>query len=93
VAGFMKCVDSPFDDIWKGSSAEGVPSLDIAALTDAIKDWDDLFATKKLYFGLPQEIREQLTEAITASLKKLGFDVVIDSPRKALLTLAQEAAL
>jgi hypothetical protein len=93
VAGMMKCADSPFDDVWKGRNDEGAPFLDIAALTDVVKDWDDLFATRKLYFGLPHDLRTQIEDTIKMELSKLGFEFLIDSPRKALLTLAEEATL
>jgi hypothetical protein len=93
VAGLMDCVDSPFDAIWKGNTGEGLPLLDIAALIDVIKDWNDLFTKKKLYFGLPHELRLQVEESLKLELTALGFEAVIDSPRKALLQLAEEAAL
>jgi len=93
VAGLMNCVDSPLDDIWKGSTSDGLPMLDTAALVDVLKDWDDLFAKKTLYFGLPHELRSQNEETLRVQLKEIGFDVVIDSPRKALLRLAEEAEL
>lgn len=93
VAGMMTCVDSPFDSVWKGTTDDGMPFLDIAALIDAIKDWEDLFATKNIYFGLPQEIRVGLKETIEAELKSVGFQAVVDSTRKALLRLSEEAVL
>ena len=93
VAGMMTCADSPFDDVWKGRIDEAGPFLDIATLVDNIKDWDDLFATKKLYFGLPHDVRTTLEEAIRTELTKLEFDALIDSPRKALLQLAKDAVL
>jgi hypothetical protein len=93
IAGLMNCVDSPFDDIWKGNASDGLPFLDVAALTDVLKDWDDLFATKKLYLGLPHELRAQVEETIKTELTAVGFEAVIDSPRKALLRLSEEAAL
>lgn len=93
VAGMMKCADSPFDDVWKGRTNDETPFLDVAGLVDRIKDWNDLFATKKLYFGLPSEMRTKLEETITTELSALGFQAVIDSPRKALLKLSEEAEL
>ncbi|PYP90090.1 MAG: hypothetical protein DMG65_12440 [Candidatus Angelobacter sp. Gp1-AA117] len=93
VAGLMNCVDSPFDDVWKGTASDGLPLLDIAALVDVLKDWDDLFMKRKLYFGLPHELRSQIEESLKVELTTLGFDVLIDSPRKALLQLAEEALL
>ena len=93
VAGLMSCVDSPFDDIWKGNTNEGTPFLDIASLVDVVKDWTDLFATKKLYFGLPYDSRIGIEETIKTELKEIGFEAAIDSPRKALLMLAKESVL
>ena len=48
---------------------------------------------RKLYFGLPHELRSQIEESLKVELTTLGFDVLIDSPRKALLQLAEEALL
>jgi CRISPR-associated protein Cas7/Cst2/DevR subtype I-B len=93
IAGLMSCVDSPFDDVWKGNTSDGLPFLDVAALVDAIKDWSDLFVSKKLYFGLPHEMRIQIEETIKTELAPLGFEIIIDSPRKALLKLSEEAVL
>jgi hypothetical protein len=93
VAGMMKCADSPFDDIWKGGTDDGMPFLDIAALVDSAKDWGDLFASRTLYFGLPHDERKKLDDTIRTELSAHEFEVVIDSPRKALLQLSEEAAL
>ena len=55
VAGMMNCADSPFDYIWAGHNDDSMPYLDVDVLRDSIKDWEDLFATKTIYVGLPAD--------------------------------------
>jgi hypothetical protein len=114
VAGLMNCTDSPFDYIWTGRNEDGMPDLDVNLLRDSIKDWEDLFATKKIYVGLPAnagrrswggsavvdsitEVAEspasEIKKIIEDELKKIGFEALVDTPRKALLNLAEEATL
>lgn len=92
VAGLMKCADSPFDYVWKGQT-DGMPHLDVSLLVNSIKDWDDLFAAKKIYVGLPVDADTELKETVEVELKNIGFEPVVDAPRKALLKLAEEAVL
>ena len=47
VAGMMNCADSPFDYIWAGHNDDSMPYLDVNLLRDSIKDWEDLFASKR----------------------------------------------
>src|SRR6185437_7557481 len=49
VAGVMNCADSPFDYIWVGHNDDSMPYLDVGLLCDSVKDWEDLFAVKKIY--------------------------------------------
>lgn len=66
VAGFMNCADSPFDYVWAGHNDDAMPDLDVNLLRDSIKDWEDLFAAKKIYVGLPAEIgRRSGTQSAT----------------------------
>lgn len=113
VAGMMNCADSPFDYIWPGRNDDGMPTLDVNLLCDAIRDWEDLFATKKIYVGLPgagrvsstasaagaspamisQSSPSEIKETIEGELKEIGFEAVVDTPRKVMLRLAEEATL
>ena len=115
VAGMLNCADSPFDYIWRGHNDDGMPYLDINLLCKSIEDWEDLFAAKKIYVGLPidaghrswsapmtmesaaaadgQAPAAELKALIEAELKKIDFEAVVDTPRKALLQLAEEAVL
>lgn len=115
VAGMMNCADSPFDYIWAGHNDESVPFLDVNLLRDSIKDWEDLFAARTIYVGLPVDAGRHSWSAVAANgddaaavtpspaaeikktieteLEKIGFTAVVDTPRKALLRLAEEAVL
>lgn len=115
VAGMMNCADSPFDYIWAGHNEDSMPYLDVNVLRCSIKDWEDLFASRTIYVGLPVEAGHGVSVAAAASgaaaatagpapfseikqlieteLKSIGFTAVVDTPRKALLSLAQEATL
>ena len=115
VAGMMKCADSPFDYIWAGHNDGSMPYLDVNLLRDSIGDWEDLFASKTIYVGLPADaghrpllgaVAAEATENETVSspfgeikknivtkLQEIGFTAAVDTPRKALLRLAQEAVL
>jgi hypothetical protein len=115
VAGMMNCADSPFDYIWAGHNDDSMPYLDVDVLRDSIKDWEDLFATKTIYVGLPADAGRrsssttdtrgataaaaalapaaELKKLIVAELESIGFTAVVDTPRKALLKLAQEAVV
>jgi hypothetical protein len=115
VAGMMNCADSPFDYIWAGHNDDSMPYLDVNLLRDSIKDWEDLFATRTIYIGLPVDAGRgssssaatagaaasaaapapvwEMKKLIEATLKEINFTAVVDTPRKALLTLAQEAAV
>ena len=114
VAGMMNCADSPFDYIWAGHNDDSMPYLDVNLLRDSIKDWEDLFAAKTIYIGLPVDAGRhswstaptgaaaaavapspvaEIKTMIETELQKIGFTAVVDTPRKALLRLAQEAAL
>ncbi|MBV8812638.1 MAG: hypothetical protein JO033_28535 [Acidobacteriaceae bacterium] len=111
VAGMMNCADSPFDYIWVGRNDESLPEIDVNLLRDTIKDWEDLFATRKIYVGLPgvgsgaamaaegsgtvvsESSASEIKETIKAELKRVGFEAIVDTPRKALLRLSEEAAL
>jgi hypothetical protein len=108
----MNCADSPFDYIWAGHNDDSVPYLDVNLLRDSIRDWEDLFATRTIYIGLPVDAGRgssssaattgataapapvwELKELIEATLKEINFTAVVDTPRKALLRLAQEAVV
>jgi hypothetical protein len=108
----MKCADSPFDYIWAGHNDDSMPYLDVNLLRDSIKDWEDLFATRTIYIGLPVDAGRgssstaattgaaaapvpvaEMKEHIVAELHKIGFIAIVDTPRKALLRLAQEAVV
>lgn len=96
VAAQMKCADSPFDSVWEGTS--GLPYLNLRRLKTVLADWDDLFASKILYIGLPVEGAdvESTTQEIENELKELkerGFTLHIGTPRKMLLKLSEEASL
>jgi hypothetical protein len=55
VAAAMTCADSPFDYVWRSRSDDSVPDLDVDLLCENLRDWNDLFATNKIYIGLPPE--------------------------------------
>jgi hypothetical protein len=115
VAGLMNCADSPFDYIWIGHNGDSMPYLDVNLLCDSVKDFEDLFAAKRIYVGLPvdavrayrsspttaeavsaakeQTPAQETKGVIEAGLKSIGFEAVVDTPRKALLRLAKEAVL
>lgn len=100
VAGMMKCADSPFDYVWAGHTDDSMPYLDVNLLRDSIKDWEDLFASNKIYVGLPpQAITSGIKEVLVAELAQIPFgasahfEVVVDTPRKTLLKLSEEASL
>jgi hypothetical protein len=109
----MNCADSPFDYIWTGRNDDDLPYLDVKLLRESIRDWEDLFAAKKIYIGLPAEAGRHswskgpvgespavsqspftdVKNTIQAELREIGFEAVVDTPRKALLRLAEEAAV
>jgi hypothetical protein len=112
IAGVMNCADSPFDYIWAGHNDESMPYLDINLLRESIKDWEDLFASKKIYIGLPVDAGHNsvitntagagaaaaspaadIRKLICSELKAIGFEAIVESPRKALIRLAEEAVL
>lgn len=115
VAGIMNCADSPFDYIWIGHNDDGMPYLDVNLLRDSVKDWEDLFAARRIYVGLPVDAGRAwwsspapaeddsaakgqtpalaIKANIEAGLNQIGFEAVVDTPRKALLKLAEEAVL
>jgi hypothetical protein len=115
VTGMMNCADSPFDYIWAGHNDDSMPYLDVNLLRESIKDWEDLFAEKTIYIGLPVDTGRHFWSAasttgataaavapstfseikamIETELQKIGFTAVVDTPRKALLRLAEEAVL
>jgi hypothetical protein len=88
----MKCADSPFDYVWKGTN-EGMPHLDVSLVVNSIRDWEDLFESKKIYVGLPVDADAAVKKVIETELKNIGFEAVVDTPRKALLRLAEEAVV
>lgn len=93
IAAHMKCADSPFDSIWEGTS--DLPRFDVPRLKTVLADWDDLFASKVLYIGLPVEDAdaESIKQNIENELKESGFTLHIGTPRQMLLKLSQEASL
>lgn len=93
IAAQMNCADSPFDSVWEGTS--GMPYLNLPRLRTVLADWDDLFASRVLYIGLPLEIAdiESTKQDIESALKGSGFTLNINTPRKALLQLSTEAKL
>jgi hypothetical protein len=106
VAGFLNCADSPFDYIWTARNDDSMPELDVNLLRNSINDWKDLFETKKIYVGLPtgadlamgelaattgQTPAWEMRLTLETELKKIGFEAVVDTPRRALLRLAEEA--
>ena len=115
VAGMMNCADSPFDYIWAGYNDDSMPYLDVNLLRHSIEDWEDLFATRTIYIGLPVDAGRgssssaattgaaaattapapawELKELIEATMKEINFTAVVDTPRKALLRLAQDAVV
>jgi hypothetical protein len=90
VAGLMNCADSPFDYVWTARNDDNMPDLDIARLCEEVKDWNDLFQVKRIYVGLPGAADAE--ETIKAELGKFGFEAVVDTPRRALLSLEQQAS-
>ncbi len=111
VAGMMSCADSPFDYIWERRTDDRMPNLDVNLLCASINDWEDLFATKKIYIGLPvnagrgsagatedaqapaESPFSEIKETIEDELGKIGFEAIVDTPRKSLLRLAEEATI
>jgi hypothetical protein len=116
IAANMKCADSPFDYVWTSRSDDAIPDLDINLLRASLKDWEDLFAARRIYVGLPvdagrgslaataaaagdtsavttQSPAFEIKKVIEDQLREIGFDAIVDTPRKALLRLAEEATL
>jgi hypothetical protein len=91
LAGLMNCADSPFDYVWTPRNDDNTPDLDIARLCEEVKDWNDLFQVKRIYVGLPGAADAE--ETIKAELGKVGFEAVVDTPRRALLSLEQQASV
>jgi len=98
IAAHMKCADSPFDSVWEGTS--GLPRLNLPRLRAVLDDWDDLFASRDLYIGLPIENlpseegeAESLRQNIESELKGSGFTPHIGTPRKMLMELSKGAVL
>jgi CRISPR-associated protein Cst2 len=64
IGAFMTCADSPFDFVWQGTSDR--PRINMSALTAAVLDYEDLFAHRTIYIGLPiDEDPEQESELVT----------------------------
>jgi hypothetical protein len=93
IAAHMKCADSPFDSIWEGTN--DLPHFNLPRLKTVLADWDDLFASKVIYIGLPVEEgdAESIRQDIEKELKDSGFTLHIGTPRKMLLKLSEEASL
>lgn len=93
IGAFMNCADSPFDAVWQGG--DDLPRLDLARLKAMLLDWEDLFSSKTIYIGVPIELLpdgvDEMRETITEELGRVGFQVLVDTPRRALLKMAEAA--
>lgn len=100
IGAFMDCADSPFDAVWReGEGANGLPMFDLIKLKAMLLDWEDLFASRTIYIGWPVEMpvsTKQLEETLKGrdmeDVAKLGFTFVVDTPRRALLRMAEDVA-
>ncbi len=97
VGAFMNCADSPFDAVWEGT--DELPIFNYSKLRAMLLDWQDLFASQVIYIGYPVEMKftpEQLKETLLGSamqdIADLGFTFVVDTPRRALLKMAEDIA-
>lgn len=100
VAALMTCADSPFDFVWVDTGSR--PRLSLARLRAALRDYEDLFADRRVYVGLPLDselyepdgsMAEGEAADVAAAIRAAGFDPIVDTPRRALLRLAAEVEL
>jgi len=97
IGAFMNCADSPFDAVWQGTNE--LPIFNHIKLRAMLLDWEDLFASRVIYIGLPIEMRlstDELIETLQGNDMKevagLGFSFVVDTPRRALLRMTEDVA-
>jgi hypothetical protein len=93
IGALMNCADSPFDAVWEDNN--GAPRLNLSRLKAVLRDWDDLFENKTLYIGIAPELLgdddvETFSLVINETVAPLGFDAVVDTPRRALKAMAQK---
>ncbi len=95
IGALMNCADSPFDAVWEDN--DGTPRLNFSRLRAVLRDWDDLFQTKTLYVGIAPEMLgdgdvEAFASIVSEVVKPLGFEAIVDTPRRALKEMAQHFA-
>ena len=96
IGALMNCADSPFDTVWEDN--DGTPRLNFSRLKAVLRDWDDLFETKTLYVGIAPELLgedevETFAQTVSETVAPLGFEAVVDTPRRALKTMAENFAV
>lgn len=96
IGAFMRCADSPFDMVWQGT--EGLPYLDERRLNAVLLDWEDLFASQKVYIGYPIEMNideEAMQKSLDTSpalknARNHGFTFIVKTPRQAMLQMVSD---
>ena len=96
IGALMNCADSPFDAVWEDNN--GTPRLNFSRLKAVLRDWDDLFETKTLYVGIAPEMLgedeiETFARSVSETVEPLGFKAIVDTPRRALKTMAENFAI
>lgn len=96
IGALMNCADSPFDTVWEDN--DGTPRLNFSRLKAVLRDWDDLFETKTIYVGIAPELLgedevETFAQTVSETIAPLGFEAVVDTPRRALKTMAENFAV
>jgi hypothetical protein len=95
IGAFMRCADSPFDDVWI-EKEDGIPKINVKWLQNAINDWKGLFAKREIYIALPIQTDNSEKENLKMAIEELQFEsgknfiAVISTPRQTLLKLAED---
>jgi hypothetical protein len=96
IGAAMSCADSPFDSVWE--DCDGTPRLSMSRLKAVLRDWDDLFHTKRLYIGISPDMLadgdvESFGLAVNEALQNLDFTAFVDTPRRALKEMATNVCM
>jgi hypothetical protein len=96
IGAFMKCADSPFDAVWEGTSER--PRFSLSSLTSCLRDYDDLFASRTIYIGLPTDESPEREDEIRNVINGLSdvsspFSVEIGTVRRTLQKFAASVVM
>jgi hypothetical protein len=96
IGALMNCADSPFDAVWEDN--EGTPRLNFSRLKAVLRDWEDLFSVKTVYVGISPEMLdnidvEEFGTRVNDSIQPLGFNAVVDTPRRAFKEMARNVSI